>query len=204
MTNKCQRCNHTWKLRKIEKPKTCPNCKSPYWEVPAKRVSKDFLIVNNDLIKELHDLIILKSGGQLGVRDEGGIYHSIFKIWNYSLKKFDYPVKIGAFIFDELAKRHHFFDGNKRTAYGFAKSIMITMGCHFVIKYPDAEKFIIEIAKYKSQKTFEEIEEWIRGNMVMISEKIEINTYLKNLIYDIQYGEKRRERENDRKGKKNN
>jgi len=34
---KCKRCGHEWVLRKPEKPKTCPKCRSVYWNVPRKR-----------------------------------------------------------------------------------------------------------------------------------------------------------------------
>ena len=42
---KCERCEHIWLPRDIEKktgkldglePKVCPKCKSPYWNVPRK------------------------------------------------------------------------------------------------------------------------------------------------------------------------
>ena len=33
--NRCNRCDHEWAQRsnKLE-PKTCPRCKSPYWDKP--------------------------------------------------------------------------------------------------------------------------------------------------------------------------
>jgi hypothetical protein len=34
---KCLRCNHEWQSR-VENPKRCPNCKSPYWKQPKERV----------------------------------------------------------------------------------------------------------------------------------------------------------------------
>jgi len=30
--NKCKRCGHKWAQRKLEKPRICPKCKSPYWD----------------------------------------------------------------------------------------------------------------------------------------------------------------------------
>ncbi len=30
--NTCQRCGHEWTQRKLETPKVCPKCKSPYWD----------------------------------------------------------------------------------------------------------------------------------------------------------------------------
>ena len=35
-TNTCLRCGHTW-VKRIEKPKFCPKCRSPYWDTPRIR-----------------------------------------------------------------------------------------------------------------------------------------------------------------------
>ena len=32
----CLRCGHTWVPRKEDKPRQCPNCHSPYWDIPRK------------------------------------------------------------------------------------------------------------------------------------------------------------------------
>lgn len=33
----CERCEHQWVPRdKAKEPRVCPNCKSPYWNVPRK------------------------------------------------------------------------------------------------------------------------------------------------------------------------
>lgn len=32
----CSRCKHQWVPRDSEKPRVCPKCKSPYWDVPRK------------------------------------------------------------------------------------------------------------------------------------------------------------------------
>ena len=34
---KCTRCNHEWYPRGGDKPKTCPKCRSPYWDVERKK-----------------------------------------------------------------------------------------------------------------------------------------------------------------------
>ncbi len=31
---KCLRCGNTWVKKFEENPKTCPSCKSPYWDKP--------------------------------------------------------------------------------------------------------------------------------------------------------------------------
>lgn len=39
---KCERCGHIWAPRAVreEKPRVCPKCKSPYWDVPRRSASK--------------------------------------------------------------------------------------------------------------------------------------------------------------------
>ncbi len=40
--NKCYRCGHEWKPEDVEvKPRTCPKCKSPYWDIPRKNKTKN-------------------------------------------------------------------------------------------------------------------------------------------------------------------
>jgi len=35
---RCERCRHEWIPRNWEnKPKVCPKCKSPYWDIPRKK-----------------------------------------------------------------------------------------------------------------------------------------------------------------------
>ena len=34
MIARCKRCTHEWIKRSDRKPKRCPNCKSPYWDIP--------------------------------------------------------------------------------------------------------------------------------------------------------------------------
>jgi predicted Zn-ribbon and HTH transcriptional regulator len=34
---KCQRCEHEW-IARIDSPKVCPNCRSPYWNTPRRQV----------------------------------------------------------------------------------------------------------------------------------------------------------------------
>ena len=33
----CLRCGHSWVPRKPERPMTCANCRSPYWDKPRQR-----------------------------------------------------------------------------------------------------------------------------------------------------------------------
>jgi Zn finger protein HypA/HybF involved in hydrogenase expression len=41
---RCKRCNHKWKQRKKKKPKYCPSCHSPNWDIPTAKNYISFLI----------------------------------------------------------------------------------------------------------------------------------------------------------------
>lgn len=53
----CERCDHTWISRIIDKPVVCPKCKSPYWDVPRK---------NNSVQKKSKEEFGLFPGGKNG------------------------------------------------------------------------------------------------------------------------------------------
>jgi len=38
---KCTRCHYEWHPRMDDKPKTCPKCRSPYWDSPRKNKKKE-------------------------------------------------------------------------------------------------------------------------------------------------------------------
>lgn len=185
----CFRCYHTWKKRiKTRKTKYCPNCHSPYWNKPRTRVSKEFVLKMRETIIKIHGAIIKLSGGEMGMRDDGGVYNSTYKLLNHQNKNQRNPESIGAFALNEFAKRHYFVDGNKRTAYAIAKIFMLINGCHLKIQYKEATSFIIEIAKHGSEVTFEEIKDWLDENCSLIEQK-EIENYLNKTALGLMLGE---------------
>lgn len=42
-TLRCTRCRHEWHPRKPDKPRVCPRCNSPYWDIPKKDAEETFL-----------------------------------------------------------------------------------------------------------------------------------------------------------------
>jgi len=129
------------------------------------------------------------SGGEKGIREDGGIYNSTYKILSHQNKNKKSPTSIGAFILNEFAKRHYFVDGNKRTAYAISKIFMLVNRCHLKTEYHEALKFILEIAKYDSKVTFEEIKKWLDENCTHIEEK-DVENYLNKILVNIIIGEK--------------
>lgn len=185
----CFRCYHTWKKRRSKNPNHCPKCNSPYWNKPRKRVSKGMVLKMQEMIIQIHDTIINLSGGELGVRDEGGIYNSTSKLINHQYKNQLNPESIGAFALNEFAKRHYFTDGNKRTAYAIAKIFMLINKSHLKTQYKEAVSFILRVAEYDSKVQFEDIRKWLKNCCIHIESK-DVENYLNKEALQLMLGDK--------------
>lgn len=188
----CSRCLHSWNQKSRKLPKYCPRCKSPYWNKPRRRISKESVEELKRLIISTHNEIIDMSGGEHGIRDDGGIYFSTYGLLKHMEIHFGEPINIGAYIYNEFAKKHHFIDGNKRTAHTISKIIMLLMRCHLKIEYKNALPFIIEVAKYDSKISLNDIKEWLNQNCKIIEEK-DIVKYLKEVLLELILKEKENE-----------
>ena len=149
-------------------------------------ITKELIIENLNFLIQLHDRIINETGGEYGIRDHGGLYNSIHRILNYELRHKDKPFSIAAFTLLELGKRHHFFDGNKRTAYAFAKILLITLGYKLNMKYKEATDFITNMVSSGSNIKFKNVEAWISMNTDKIPED-DMERYLKEEGYNLKY-----------------
>jgi len=141
-----------------------------------------------ETIVNVHNTIIKLSGGENGLRDEGGIYNSTCKLLVHQYKNQKNPESIGAFALNEFAKRHYFIDGNKRTAYAIAKIFMLINNCHLRIQYKEATEFILNIAEYNSKVTFDDIKRWINENCSLINPK-ELENYLNKTALNLMLGD---------------
>ena len=146
-------------------------------------ISKEFVDKAVEFLCEFHDLIVDESGGIKGVRDIGGLHNSVYKILTYRKRHQDDPVSVGAFVYEELARRHHFNDANKRTAHAFAKFQLFFMGAHLKVEYKDAVPFVIEIAKHDSKVTINQIKDWIRSNISELPHE-QVEKYINETILD--------------------
>ncbi len=119
-----------------------------------------------DLVLHIHDEVIEFTGGLEGVRDIGGLEHAVYSILQYRINN---PTKIfrhAAKVYQLLATRHYFNDGNKRTSHVIGKTFLFLSDYHFSPKYKEAVNFIIEIGAGK--KSVEDIEKWLESNTVKI------------------------------------
>ncbi len=114
-------------------------------------------------LERMHEEIISQSGGEHGIRDKGGLAHAAFEILRAAEKFVDKPFHGAAIIYNLIATRHYFVDGNKRTSHFAARAWLLSRNYDFKVSYEDAVPFIMSIAR---DKPLREIEEWIKENAV--------------------------------------
>ncbi|MFH0889988.1 MAG: type II toxin-antitoxin system death-on-curing family toxin [Candidatus Aenigmatarchaeota archaeon] len=136
-----------------------------------------------DLIKSVHDDIISATGvelndpegrfkhlpigvKQIGVRDEGSLYSFGYQYLNLIEKHPDSPIDAAAFIIEEVAAKHYFWDGNKRTAFVFAGTFLRIRGIILEPDYLNVVDFLIKVAQGKSNKA--EIKKWLLEHSTII------------------------------------
>ncbi len=127
---------------------------------------KETEVMVQTIVKIHNDIIYatqkdLPSGGEPGVRDEGGLYSLAYRILSMTERNAD-PVSLGAAIIEDIATRHYFWDGNKRTAYVLAKTLMLQSGLELKPDYEKAVDFIVKMADKKANKA--EIRKWVQEN----------------------------------------
>lgn len=115
----CKRCHHQWIRRKDELPRTCPKCKSPFWD-KEKGVLQSIKYVDIDNIIELNKAVIRnlpikkadthKVLGVKAIMDISNEYRSVEgDVWDKA-----------SYLLKELIKKHPFASGNRRTALSAA------------------------------------------------------------------------------------
>mgnify|MGYP000965625423 CR=1 FL=1 len=119
-----------------------------------------YLTINELLI--IHEKLIVKYGGVLGIRDIGLLESSITLPKTTFDKKELYPSifeKTGILGFS-LIKNHCFIDGNKRIGHAAMEYFLLKNGYEIICNVDEQEKIILAIAESKFTK--EEFFKWLK------------------------------------------
>ena len=115
---------------------------------------------------ELHDKIILASGGSPGMRDAGLLESAIMGCY----QSFDgvdlYPsvIEKSARIAYSICKNHPFVDGNKRTA---VMSMLMTLRMNdIILKYPQKDLVTLGVGIEENRIDYEGIVAWIKNRLL--------------------------------------
>jgi death on curing protein len=121
-------------------------------------------MINIELVKYFHSILIDEFGGSNGIRDLNALKAAIQRPYSTFDGKDLYPsiYDKSAALVESLVKNHAFIDGNKRIGYVMLRFFLMESGYDLSASQTDKYNFIVEISK--GNLDFEGIKEWIVGN----------------------------------------
>lgn len=121
-----------------------------------------------EVIKDIHRKVIDKGSFEEqalreSVRDEGTLYHIAT-----SAEKITDPVAKAAFLLHRMATQHPFIEGNKRTAWGIATTLLRIEGYYLDVEDDLIDVYIRKVASGMVKE--KEIEKWLKERMRSFTE----------------------------------
>ena len=118
-------------------------------------------MINIEIVKFFHTILIEEFGGSNGIRDLNALKAAIQRPYATFDGKDLYPTIIdkAAALVEILVKNHAFIDGNKRIGYVMLRFFLMESGYDLSASQTEKYKFIIEISK--GNLDFEGIKKWI-------------------------------------------
>lgn len=129
----------------------------------ADRMEPEWLSL--DLALAVHDRQLAEHGGPSGVRDQGALESALARPvnrWNYG--EDDFCALAAAYAFG-IARNHPFTDGNKRTAWVFARLSLRVNGQILSFAARDAVEMVLSLAA--GELSEDEVAAWFRGHLAV-------------------------------------
>jgi death-on-curing protein len=121
--------------------------------------------INVEKICQIHEQIIQLSERSedcgASVREIGTLEFLV----NCALSVDNNPETNAAIAMVQIASRHPFDNGNKRTAFQVADFILASDGFYLHADPEKTERVLIKIASYECDDEIEKVEKWIKKNM---------------------------------------
>ena len=112
----------------------------------------------------VHDRQLAEHGGPAGVRDHGALESALARPVNQWAYGEDDPCALAAAYAFGIARNHPFVDGNKRTAWVFAR-LFLRINSHTLSFTPtDAVKTVLALAS--GDLAEDELADWFRTHLV--------------------------------------
>jgi len=112
---------------------------------------------------QIHELLIAKFGGSLGIRDRGALTSALSRPFQIFEGKELYPsiLQKSAALIESILANHPFVDGNKRTGYVLMRVFLLNNGYDIIASQNEKYEFLIRIASGKSN--FNDIIYWLEN-----------------------------------------
>ena len=111
----------------------------------------------------IHDRQLAEHGGGSGIRDEGALQSALTRPlnkWNYGEQNLCALAAACAF---GIARNHPFTDGNKRTAWVLARSLLVLNGVRIAFGPEDAIRMVVALAA--GDLTEDDVAAWFRAQV---------------------------------------
>ncbi len=111
--------------------------------------------IEKDVAIAIHDYLIERFGGSLGIRDEGLLESALAQPQATFFGELLHPTiaeQAAAYLY-HLAKNHAFVDGNKRVALGVSEAILRLNGYNLNLSNQDLYELTLNVAVGELEKT---------------------------------------------------
>lgn len=126
--------------------------------MPSERV----LFLSVDEVLAIHEQLIARFGGALGVRDAGLLESALYRP---QTGYYNDIAEMAAAMFESFLMNHPFIDGNKRVAF-FATDVFLRLnGWKERVDGAEAHAFLIGLLE-SGDADFAHLEPWIRASIV--------------------------------------
>ena len=121
-------------------------------------------LTGDDLV-QIHDRLISLHGGTRGILDQGTIEYVVTRASGR-----DSFVEEAAVLIELIAMMHPFLDGNKRTAFASAETLLRINGSELVVGDKEAIEFMLEIAS--GDMTHTQVLAWLEDRLKNLDEPL--------------------------------
>lgn len=118
---KCERCGYTWYLRYPQKPRVCPNCKSPYWQSSSDLTNE----LNIDLQKAQNVIKELTEKIEETAEKQTGWALIIKEGWQRMFETSELPILHVDKILESGFSVHEWFMNGSKISLGLAESVAV-------------------------------------------------------------------------------
>ena len=123
----------------------------------------EWVWIDPEVVKAVHDRQLAEHGGPAGVRDAGGLASALARPQNLAAYGQPDAADLAASYAFGIARNHPFVDGNKRTAWVLARLFLARNGINLRFDKEEATRTMLALAA--GELTEAEFAEWLREHL---------------------------------------
>lgn len=118
-------------------------------------------------VLDIHDLILIKTGGMRGIRNMQAIEYCIADVCIFGKEVYPHLHDKASNLMFNLSRSHAFTDGNKRTAHACTELYLMKSGYELIENDSIQENILNKVAEGNIEK--QQLSEWVKSIMTQCS-----------------------------------